>query len=754
MFSSRQVFTLPPALAGLLASYIAAASAQYPPLASYQNILTSPLDPNITISYKQPDEGTCTTAFSTQKQYTGYIELPPYTLDPIRQNYSINTFFWFIEARQVPEAAPLTIWLNGGPGSSSMTGMFNEVGPCEVVQTNDGGYGTQARMWGWDRSSNILFIDQPNEVGFSHDVPVNGSYNLVNERIVQPAGQPGVGMPDFLFRNGTFSSTNRSSTANTTDIAAAATWHFLQTWLAAFPQYNPAVRANVTSDLYTTVETGVNLFAESYGGKYGPVFARYFEQQNTLRDNGTLPLNSSLAIRLESVGIINGQIDDAIQTAYYPIFAYNNTYDIMAISQTDELNAIGLFQNGGQCLDHINTCRAAMNATDPEGYGDVAATNDLCEEALFWCQNVTASYYARGFNPYDIRQLLPSPDPPAAYQEYLNNASVLASIGAKINYTESSAFVQRAFISTGDTIRGGQIEDLAYLLDQGIRVALIYGDADYICNWYGGQAISLAIASRDTNCTVPTTVTDAIAAMASTTPLAPACYSTAFPAAGYAEIVVNNSYVGGSVRQFGNLSFSRIYDAGHFVPYFQPETAFTVFTRIIQGNDISTGDGIDLSVFGTTGPVNATHTNSAPSDTPTPTCWLRSLRGTCSQDDLQAMIDGEGVVANGIFYQDKKSVNLPSSSVAVGMPGSPMSSVPSISGSSSGGSSGSDDDSGSASGSAMSDSVTKLTGVYTATGTPSPSSGAAVPVRLSWSMYWGSAVVWGTCFAVGVVLLV
>ncbi|KAI7067417.1 alpha/beta-hydrolase, partial [Hortaea werneckii] len=259
-----------------------------------------------------------------------------------------------------------------------------------------------------------------------------------------------------------------------------------------------------------------------------------------------------------------------------------------------------------------------MNATDPEGYGDVAATNQLCEDAQFWCQNVTAPYYANGYDPYDIRQHLPSPDPPAAYQEYLNNASVLAAIGAKINYTESSPYVQRAFISTGDTIRGGQVDDLAYLLNQGIRVALIYGDADYICNWIGGQAVSLAVADRDNNCTLPS-ATDAVAAMASSTPVAPSCYSSAFPAAGYAEIVVNSTFVGGAVRQYGNLSFSRIYDSGHFVPFYQPETAFTVFTRIIQGVDISTGDGVDLSTFGTTGPANSTRTNSAPSDTPSPT---------------------------------------------------------------------------------------------------------------------------------------
>jgi hypothetical protein len=100
--------------------------AQFPPPISSDSmtVLTSPVDGNITVSYKSPPVGTCTTVFSTQKQYTGYVSLPPNILSPGQGNYSINTFFWFIEARQLPETAPLTVFMNGGPGSSSMVGMF------------------------------------------------------------------------------------------------------------------------------------------------------------------------------------------------------------------------------------------------------------------------------------------------------------------------------------------------------------------------------------------------------------------------------------------------------------------------------------------------------------------------------------------------------------------------------------------------------------------------------------------------------
>ena len=208
-------------------------------------------------------------------------------------------------------------------------------------------------------------------------------------------------LPSFLYQNGTFGSANSqdetAATANTTEIAAQATWHFLQTWLAAFPQYNPSTRTNVSSSLYTTQEAGINLFTESYGGKYGPVFADYFIQQNLMRDNGSLPKNSTIGVKIEAVGIINGLVDDLVQNAYYPPFAYNNSYGIQTISQTNELNSIQDYSGPGQCVDQINLCRAALTSTDPKGYGDVAATNTLCSNAQQTCNNVSLAFLGSGY---------------------------------------------------------------------------------------------------------------------------------------------------------------------------------------------------------------------------------------------------------------------------------------------------------------------------------------------------------------------
>lgn len=706
---SQLYFHLAPAIAIVSALLIAAplASAQYPPEAEYSNIITSPINPNITIAYKSPTAGTCTTVFTSQKQYTGYIGLPPYTLAPIQQNYSINTFFWFVEARNSPETAPLTIWLSGGPGSSSMIGLFQESGPCEVVEMADGTYGTQSRMWGWDRSSNVLYIDQPAQVGFSYDTLTNASYDLIRDTFTSPPVAAPAGQPAYSFLNGTFGSNDEHATANTTEIAAHATWHFLQSFLAAFPQYNPGVRPNSTN----ISTTGVNLFAESYGGKYGPVFANFFEEQNTKRENGTLSKNSTLAVSLSSLGIINGLVDDLIQDYYLSLYAFNNTYGVQAITQTEELNGLGDYSNTNACHASILACRNAMSSTDPDGYGDVASTNLLCENAQYTCNNITIAYQESGYSVYDIRVKDPSPYAPAAYQEYLNQAAVQKAIGARVNYTESNSLVQSAFISTGDTIRGGQLEDLAGLLEMGVRVALIYGDADYICNWFGGQAVAFAIANLLPDYP-PTNVSES-----------GKTYLSGFNAAGYADIVVNSTYVGGAVREWGNLSFSRIYDAGHMVPYYQPETAFTVFARIIDGTDLSTGEPINLSNFSSTGPTNATHTNSVPSQ-PSPTCWIRAINSTCTNTDVEAILAGSGVVEAGVWYENENEYTPPSSSVVAGVPGTPV--VRSSSTATSSGKS--------------SSTTVAPTGVYTATATPTSSKGLGNVVAVDGSSLLGSLI--------------
>ncbi|KAF2116065.1 Alpha/Beta hydrolase protein [Lophiotrema nucula] len=178
---------------------------------AYDTVLKSPVDPNITISFRTPESHICNTPFLTQLQYTGYVNISPYTLQPHQQDYSINTSFRFFKTREDPEHAPLIIWLHGGPGSSSMTGLSHEAGSCDDAQFSYGTYGTHPSSYAWVRSSNMLFIGQP-----------------------RPC------------EDCTFLSGNEKPTRNTSMVVASASWHSLQALLSAFPQYNPDTRPNST----------------------------------------------------------------------------------------------------------------------------------------------------------------------------------------------------------------------------------------------------------------------------------------------------------------------------------------------------------------------------------------------------------------------------------------------------------------------------------------------------------------------------
>ncbi|KAH7265138.1 Alpha/Beta hydrolase protein [Fusarium redolens] len=569
-------------------------------------VVRSPANRDVTVSYKTP-EGVCSTAFDSQKQYTGWVSVPG--------DYPTNLFFWFVEARERTDS--LTIWLNGGPGSSSLYGFFTGNGPCEVVEKGLNEYETLVREWGWDRASNILFIDQPNQVGFSYDTPTDGTVNFASDNITEPPVSSGY--PEWLVRNGTFSSNNGNFTANTTETAAMAVWHMVQGFLTTFPQYQPASRSRNSS-------LGINLFAESYGGRYGPIFAETFVQQNARRESGELPRNSTIDVHLSSLGIVNGCVDMETQVPYYPIFASDNTYGYKALSASDSKYNLDKFSAEGGCRDLLQKCATDAAVSDPEGEGDEQSINEICSGALTTCNEIQNAYSSSGRGYYDLAAPLADPFPPMTFLEYLNQDSVQQAIGSPINFTLNNRNVGLEFQYTGDQARGGNIARLASLLNSGVRIALIYGDRDYICNWLGGEAVSQSLAKE-----------------------AGGEYSIRFPDAGYAPIIVNDSYIGGVVRQFGNLSFSRVYQAGHAVPAYQPETAFQVFARIILGTSISTGMDIDAATYNTTGDANATHTEDLPKQL-NPTCYVRNFQGSCDSDAEKLIEEDKGIVVNGILY--------------------------------------------------------------------------------------------------------
>jgi carboxypeptidase C (cathepsin A) len=413
---------------------VAGAIAQFVPAPT--DLITKKGYAGIDVRYKEVPSGICELDPNV-KSYSGYADVED----------DQHIFWWFFETRNGdPKDAPLTIWINGGPGSSSMIGLFQELGPC--------GIGPDLKPfnnpYSWSNVSNMLFIDEPTTVGLSYSIPIP-AYSDDSGFTIQ---LPNTTCPDYAQSYGTcgtYSKPNHTLTANSTQGAAPNMWKTLQGFLGAFPQYS---------------QNAINFATESYGGHYGPVFSSYFLEQNTKN------ISDAVNVNLKSLLIGNGWFDPLVQyQAYYNYSVYpGNTYDYDPYNDTVKAEWYNNLYGEGNCVDQTKHCYAT-------------GQNSICSRADDFCASKVENMYDiySGRDEYDMRYLTPDPFPYDYFVKYLNTPDVQKAIGAYQNFSTSSRTVSSAFGNTGDDDReSGTIEACQKLLDAGIQVMLYYGDA-YIC---------------------------------------------------------------------------------------------------------------------------------------------------------------------------------------------------------------------------------------------------------------------------------
>lgn len=106
------------------------------------------------------------------RMYSGYLNLE----DPLKKYH-----YFFVEAQYDSPHAPLVLWLNGGPGCSSMLGLLQEHGPAIFP-------GTEETMvlneYAWNKKANIIYLESPGNVGFSYIDSFLPTEVSVNDEIV------------------------------------------------------------------------------------------------------------------------------------------------------------------------------------------------------------------------------------------------------------------------------------------------------------------------------------------------------------------------------------------------------------------------------------------------------------------------------------------------------------------------------------------------------------------------------------------
>ncbi|KAH8103295.1 alpha/beta-hydrolase [Cristinia sonorae] len=469
------------AILALLAAVVLAA----PPVPLESDSRITPAVHNVFVSQNQDDvqlrfiqnSGVCETTPGVQ-QMSGYVDI----------GTDMSMWFWFFEARENPETAPFTLWLNGGPGCSSMIGMFQENGPCQV---NSDGKTTVLNPFSWNNISNVIYIDQPIGTGFS------------------------------------FGTVNVNSTFN----AAPPIWQAFQI-LFESPQFN---KFQSREFIFAT---------ESYGGHYGPEFVTFFDQQNTLIDQGKL---QGEKIEVSALMINNGWFDPLLQNKAYVDFAtnapgYGQLQSDAVLAQMNED-----FNKTGGCRDMEMACFAA---------GTESANSDkICRAADNFCVQNIFSPAVGNRDSDDLRQSANSqnPFPPEFYLTFLRNQTVLSKIGAQAKFSECANAPFSQFSKTGDDART-LLPQLSALANSGLKLLIWAGDADINCNWLGGHAVALAMDwfGNETLHNTP-----------------------------FTNMTINGKAVA-AVKNVENFTFARVFAAGHEVPAFQPEAAFEIFSQILR----------------------------------------------------------------------------------------------------------------------------------------------------------------------------
>lgn len=427
------------------------------------HIVESAEFPAHTLRVKSPDK----LQIDTQsKQYSGYLDVGD----------DKHLFFWSFESRNDPKNDPVVLWLNGGPGCSSLTGLFFELGPASI----DKNLKPINNPYSWNNNATVIFLDQPANTGYSY--------------------------------------TNGDGVADTVT-AGKDTYAFLKLFFQQFPEY---------------AERDFHIAGESYAGHYIPVFASEI-LSHSLNDRG---------FNLTSVLIGNGLTDPLRQYDLYEPMACGKGG---APSVLDEAECQSMLDSQDRCNSLINSCYNTQSTW-------------VCLPASIYCNNkMMGPYQQTGKNVYDIRT--ECGESPLCYddlefvEKYLNQDFVKEALGADVETYQGCNFdVNRNFLMGGDWMKP-YYTAVTDVLEQGLPVLIYAGDKDFICNWLGNEAWVRQLEWSG---------------------------SKGISKAKVEDWTVDGKKAGTKFN-YEKFTFLRVFEAGHMVPYNQPENSLSMVNDWLDG---------------------------------------------------------------------------------------------------------------------------------------------------------------------------
>lgn len=181
--------------------------------------------------------------------YSGFI--------PVDEKTNAQIFYWLILSPNADDKTPLVVWLNGGPGSSSLFGLFTEMGPLREKTTGEF-YIEKERTW--TSKAHVVYVDQP----------VGTGYSFADKFDAIPKGEVSV---------------------------ASQFYRFIQRFFIAHNELQ-------SKNFY--------LIGESYAGKFIPSMANLILEENNKISKGS---SHNQVINLKKIAIGNGLFDSRYQRA-------------------------------------------------------------------------------------------------------------------------------------------------------------------------------------------------------------------------------------------------------------------------------------------------------------------------------------------------------------------------------------------------------------------------------------------------------
>lgn len=247
------------------------------------------------------------------KHYSGLISVGSQTGTTGKLHY------WFVESENNPASDPVVLWLNGGPGSSSLIGCLTENGQFSLnddSMTNKTKQGVP-RLWynpySWTKHANVIWLESPKGVGFSF-------------------------------------CDNPNNCHNTDETTAIDAHEFLVNFFKGFSEY-------ANSDFYIT--------GESYAGVYIPMLIDQIDKQKVITTFKGAAIGNGCWGSDCFYGVTEDQIDSHIFSGH------------SLISQTLEADITSHCEPNNW---HTQSCRTSLAKMDDQaGQFDVYNIYDVCK---------------------------------------------------------------------------------------------------------------------------------------------------------------------------------------------------------------------------------------------------------------------------------------------------------------------------------------------------------------------------------------